>query len=61
MFLLNEIKQIIQEELGISEEVIRLSKQFYGEMVNTIKNCTEQEKKETCIKKTCSMKFIISK
>ena len=49
MFLLNEIREVIKEELGISEEVINLTNQFYGEMVNTIKNCTEQEKKETCI------------
>lgn len=58
--LLNEIKQIIQEELGISEEVIKLSKQFYDEMVVAIKNCKEQEQTETCIKKSCSLQFMIN-
>ena len=60
MQLLTEIREVIKEELGISEEVIKLTNQFYDEMVNTIKNCTEQEKNETCIKKTCSMKFMIN-
>ena len=60
MQLLTEIRNIIKEELGISEEVIKLTKQFYDEMIIAIKNCTEQEKTETCIKKICSMKFTIN-
>lgn len=55
--MLNELRQVINEELGISSEVVNLSKRFYNEMIESLATPEKVEKSEIMIKKTCSMRF----
>ena len=57
--VINEIREIIKEELGISETVIKLSREFYNKMIEVIHSSDNIEKNETMIKKTVPMQFFI--
>ena len=57
--LITEIKKIIQEELGISDEVTKISKEFYSEMITALRNSNDIEKTETTVIKKTPLTFHI--
>lgn len=58
--MLNEdLKQVIKEELGISDKVREYSKAFFKDMLSEIEKTDDVVKTEVMVKKTCPLSFFI--
>lgn len=59
MLLLEELRKIIKEELGISDKVTELSRQFFSEMIDKIPEAEETEKNDIMVKKEFPLTFFV--
>lgn len=59
MLLLEELRKIIKEELGISDKVTELSRQFFSEMIDKIPEAEGREKNDIMVKKEFPLTFFV--
>lgn len=59
MPLLEELRKVIKEELGISDKVTEISKMFFSEIMDRIPTAEEKEKNDVMIKKEFSLTFSV--
>lgn len=59
MPLLEELRKVIKEELGISDKVTEISKMLFSEIMDRIPTVEEKEKNDVMIKKEFSLTFSV--